>query len=324
MDDDDAAAAGGFHKLTSACVSLMSVMLAVIRSAEVITTAVVKTSNVPVEVSTTRTLSTCGPVAPKSILEWNLVLYVIMMVAGNQWLLRALVYQKVVDYAIVGHTGSCFGRASKGLDMVRLQVPMFSTTVTSPPSGSYQQPPSSTMQQPLDRPCYFHCYRHPEAFHPQSMDESGARSTASTVSTATDTDDARESDEEFVEVDSEAGHSAEEYRDQTIMSEGSSEHWNDELEDEDDGAKHHEDNEHAGTGDADDDAPVNVSHVLDATPVHESPLVSLSAVLRSLNVRSRDAVHHARDARGGGAYTSASPEHSTSKRGSKRGNNEVQ
>ncbi|KAK5073273.1 hypothetical protein LTR51_005915 [Lithohypha guttulata] len=194
------------------------------------------------------------------------------------------------------------------------------------------------MQQPLDRRCCSHCCRHPNASHQQSVDESDTNSTTSTVSTATDTDDARESDEEFVEVDSEAGHSAEEYQDQTTMSEGSSEHWNDELEDEADGVKHHEENERAGTGDADDDSidnggghdtpesqghtSVNVSHVLDAAPVHESPLASLSAVLRSLDVHSRDTVHHARDARGGGAAVSASPEHGTSRRASKRGNNE--
>ncbi|KAK5069389.1 hypothetical protein LTR51_008639 [Lithohypha guttulata] len=172
-----------------------------------------------------------------------------------------------------------------------------------------------------------------------SADGVGHHHHIPTVSTATDIEDARESDEEFVEVDSEAGHSAEEYRDQTTMSEGSSEHWNDELEDEDDGAQQTEDNAHASTGDADDDgidgggghdtpelqghASVNVSHVLDATSVHESPLASLSAVLRSLDVHSRDAVHHARDARSGGAYAPASPEHSTSKRRSKRGNNGV-
>lgn len=163
------------------------------------------------------------------------------------------------------------------------------------------------------------------------MDESDTNSTTSTVGTATDTDDARKSDEELVEVDSEAGHSTEEYRDQTTTSEGSSEHWNDEPKDDDDGVEQHEENERAGTGNADDDgidnggghdtpelqghASVSVLHVLDAAPVHESPLASLTAVLRSLDVHSRDAVRNARDVRGGGANGSASPEHSTSKQG---------
>ncbi|KAK5069982.1 hypothetical protein LTR70_010699 [Exophiala xenobiotica] len=171
------------------------------------------------------------------------------------------------------------------------------------------------MEQPPDhQPC-----------RQTSVDESDDETIASTLSTTTDVDEVRESDEDFIEADSEASHSTEDYQDHVVTSEGSSEHWDDEPEDEDDGAKYNEADERAddddtaadegfdhgsaqGTPESQGHAPVNVAHVLEGTLVHESLLASLIAVLRSLDVHSRDAVHHARDARGGGAYDSTSPE----------------
>jgi len=174
-------------------------------------------------------------------------------------------------------------------------------------AGIFSHP---TMQQPLDRRCCPHCCRCPAPFHPVSVDNSDDETTASTVSTATEADDLRESDEEFVQLDSETEHSAEDYHDQTTMSEGSSEHWDDDLAD--DGNDHDgddlDDDDHAADDSVDNDhgqgtqeslgnGPVDVSQVLEATSMHESPLASLSAVLHSLDVHKSDAANHARGAR---------------------------
>ncbi|KAK5936546.1 hypothetical protein PMZ80_011193, partial [Knufia obscura] len=150
--------------------------------------------------------------------------------------------------------------------------------------------------------------------------------TASTVSAATEADDVRESDEEFVERDSETEHSAEDYHDQTTMSEGSSEHWDDDLEDDGndhDGDGPDDDDDHAVSDNVDNDhgqgtqewldhSPVDVTQVLEATSMHESPLASLSAVLHSLDVHQSDAAIHARDARDGEADARKSPRRGTS------------
>ncbi|KAK5082547.1 hypothetical protein LTR70_007653 [Exophiala xenobiotica] len=168
------------------------------------------------------------------------------------------------------------------------------------------------MEQPLDRRCCPHCCRCPAPFHQVVVDKSDDETTASTVSTATEADDVRESDEDFVELDSEAGRSAEDYHDQAGMSEGSSEHWDEDLED--DGNEHsgddleHDDHaadNHVGrdhgqdTQELLDNGSVDVSRVLEATPLHKSPVASLSAVLHSLDMHQGDAVNHARDARDG-------------------------
>ncbi|KAK5947741.1 hypothetical protein OHC33_011229 [Knufia fluminis] len=92
------------------------------------------------------------------------------------------------------------------------------------------------------------------------------------------------------------------------MFEGSSEHWDEDLEDDgnDDGGDGPNDDDHVVDDNVDNDhgqatqewlgnGPVDVSQVLEATSMHESPLASLSAVLHSLDVHKGGAVNHARD-----------------------------
>ncbi|KAK5073425.1 hypothetical protein LTR70_010249 [Exophiala xenobiotica] len=170
------------------------------------------------------------------------------------------------------------------------------------------------MPQPLDRP----------PFHQVSADKSDDETGASTVSTATQADDVRESDEEFVERDSETEHSAEDYQDQTTMSEGSSEHWDEDLEDDGDEHGEHglEGDDHVADDNVDNDhgqdteewldhSPVDITQVLEATSLHVSPIACLSVVLHSLDMHKGDAVNHARDARGGGAEAEDSPTRGT-------------
>ncbi|KAK5077784.1 hypothetical protein LTR24_009307 [Lithohypha guttulata] len=166
------------------------------------------------------------------------------------------------------------------------------------------------MQRPLDRRCCPHCCRHPEALHQPAIDESHTETSASTVRSTTAATDVGESDEDVVELDSDAWHSAEDYQDQAAMSEGSSEHWDDEQEDEGNG--HNEDDKDGGVGDGVDrdngqdtqkligNGPVDASQVLEgtSTSVHASPIASLSTVLRSLDVRTTDTADDAQEGEG--------------------------
>ncbi|KAK5936495.1 hypothetical protein PMZ80_011262 [Knufia obscura] len=104
------------------------------------------------------------------------------------------------------------------------------------------------------------------------------------------------------------------------MSKGSSEHWNDDLEDA--GIGHNENDEDGDVGDGVDcdngqdiqklmgNGPVDASQVLEgtSTSVHASPIASLSAVLRSLDVRMTDT---ADDAQGGEGDASKIPSRGT-------------
>ncbi|KAK5947992.1 hypothetical protein OHC33_010976 [Knufia fluminis] len=146
--------------------------------------------------------------------------------------------------------------------------------------------------------------------------------TADTVGTVSEADEVHDSDEEFVERDSEVWYSAEDYQDHVAMSEGSSEHGADDSED--DGNDHNED-DHADDADDDvdnddgqdtqrmlDNNPTDVPQVVEGTFTHESPIASLSTVLRSLDVRTSDTANHARDLPEGVADASNGPSGGTS------------
>ena len=176
------------------------------------------------------------------------------------------------------------------------------------------------MQQPPNRLCCPHCGRHPDVYHQIADDDSDDLTSASSISTSSE---ANESDEEFVECDSEAGHSADDYPDQTATSVGSSEHWNDEGKDD---ATDSNDNDDVD-GDDDDDRDndeddttalldnhsADVSKVLDRTSMHESSMANLCAVLCSLDTGDASKTQHAPDVRAGDVDASNSQIYDTSK-----------
>ena len=178
------------------------------------------------------------------------------------------------------------------------------------------------MQQPHERRCCPHCCRHPEIFHQASVDVSDDATTAGTVGTASKADEVHDSDEDFVERDSEAWYSAEDCQDHVAMSEGSSEHGTDDSEDD---KNDHNEDDHADDADddVDNDAGQDTQRMLDNNPTdflqvvkgtftHESPIASLRTVLRSLDVRTSDTVNHARDLPEGVADVSNGPSGGTS------------
>lgn len=195
------------------------------------------------------------------------------------------------------------------------------------------------MQQPLDRRGCPQCCRHPAHFHQVPVDESDDENTASTMSTILEAGDVRKSDEDFIERDSEDWHSADDYQGCQAVSEGSSEHWEGNIEDDDNeheegndndtataaiavaaAATDHDDDDVRNDDDNGQDTPgplgnsvTDPSQVLDGTSVCESPMASLSAVLRSLEANTGLAGNHARHARDGEAHTPKDPSCGTSK-----------
>ena len=141
------------------------------------------------------------------------------------------------------------------------------------------------------------CSRCQEHIHRPSTDDSDNQTT---MSTASESDDIHESDDEFIESDSDGWHSGEDYEESAAPSAGSSERWeeeehndhddDDDDDDEEDGDELQPDRTPNGTpnGTPNNDL-VNVSDVLDMTCQHESLMASLSAVLHSLEV-SKDGI----------------------------------
>ncbi|KAJ9654149.1 hypothetical protein H2198_006768 [Neophaeococcomyces mojaviensis] len=104
-----------------------------------------------------------------------------------------------------------------------------------------------------------------------------------TVSSASDADGVGESDEDFIELDSEVWDSADDYQDHGVQSEseGSSEHWKDEEEDEE-------------ASEVYDNDPIDVLNLLDETSRHELSMANLNAVLCSLELNRNMVASHTR------------------------------
>lgn len=121
------------------------------------------------------------------------------------------------------------------------------------------------MLRPNDR---LFCSRCQEQVHGPAAEDSDDQTT---TSTASGSDDVRESDDEFVEIDSDGWHSTEDYEESAATSAGSSDRWEEEGGEQDD--------EELDPSVTPNDDLVNVSDVLDVTSQHESSIANLSVVL---------------------------------------------